>query len=176
MQSITIQSTLDAPADVIWRAVQRPEAFVHVAGAMLRYPVAERHQGPWMVGDRTVGWLFLGRVFPISRHTIEVVLVDHEERTLLTEEYGGMVRRWRHRITAQPLSAGSCRYVDRVDIQAGPLTPIVAAFAQVFYRYRQRRWWRLARILGASCYEGACRETTAGTQVAGGSSRTASAP
>lgn len=42
-----------------------------------------------------------------------------------------------------------CHYSDVVDIEAGALTPVVAAFAALFYRYRQRRWRRLARILAA---------------------------
>ena len=39
------------------------------------------------------------------------------------------------------------RYSDRIEIDAGPLTPLVAGYAQLFYRYRQRRWRRLARTL-----------------------------
>lgn len=150
MQSITIRTTLDAPADVIWQAVQRPEAFVHVAGAMLRYPVAERHRRPWSVGDRTTGWLFLGRVVPFSRHTIEVVEIDQERLTILTEEHGGLIRTWRHHVDVRPVSDTACRYTDRIDIDAGFLTPVVTAFARVFYRYRQARWARLAVLLRAA--------------------------
>ena len=150
MKSITVQTTLDAPAEAIWSTVQRPEAFAHVAGTMLRYPAAERHRGPWRVGDKTVGWLLLFRVLPFSRHTIEVADIDHDAMTLQTEERGGVVHTWRHHIAVESVSGDRCRYTDRIDIEAGVLTSVVAAFARVFYRYRQRRWAKLAVLLKAS--------------------------
>ncbi len=150
MKSITVVTELDAPADVIWATVQRPEAFVHVAGAMLRYPAAERHAGPWRVDDETEGWAFLLRLIPFSRHTIRVVHIDHDAMTFLTEEGGGLVRMWKHHIAVETLPDGRSRYADRIDIDAGILTPAVAAFARLFYRYRQRRWRALAPLLRAS--------------------------
>ena len=61
-----------------------------------------------------------------------------------------MIRSWRHEITTTPLGDNQCQYVDRIDIDAGPMTPVVAAFAAVFYRYRQRRWRSLAPLLAAT--------------------------
>lgn len=41
------------------------------------------------------------------------------------------------------------RYLDEIEIEieieGGRLTPLFAAFAHVFYRYRQARWRRLVR-------------------------------
>ncbi len=150
MKSITVETALDAPAAVIWSTVQQPEAFVHVAGGMLRYPAAERHTGPWKVGDRTIGWLFLFRMIPFSRHSIEVVNIDHAAMTLLTEEGGGLIRTWKHYVAVRPVDEDRCHYTDRIDIDAGILTPVVATFARVFYRYRQRRWAKLAVLLRTS--------------------------
>ncbi|HXV93476.1 MAG TPA: hypothetical protein VD813_09275 [Pseudonocardia sp.] len=84
---------------------------------------------------------------PFSRHTIEVAEVDEGGRRLVTEERGGLLRRWRHTIEVRPAGAGTCRYSDTVEIDAGPLTPVVAAVARVFYRLRQRRWRALAPFL-----------------------------
>jgi hypothetical protein len=165
MKSITIESTLDAPADVVWSVVQRPEAFVHVAGAMLRYPAAERHGGPWRQGDETVGWLFLFRLIPFSRHTIRVFDIDHDAMTLLTEEGGGLVRLWRHHVSVRAVSDDRCRYTDRIEIDAGILTPIVVTFARAFYRYRQRRWARLAPLLSASASPEARPSSSGETQL-----------
>ncbi len=41
-------------------------------------------------------------------------------------------------------SPGGTLYRDRVEIDAGLLTPVVAALARVFYRHRQGRWRALA--------------------------------
>ena len=59
----------------------------------------------------------------------------------------GPVKTWNHTLTFTPIDSGACRYSDRVEIAAGPMTPLVAAFAALIYRYRQARWRRLARIL-----------------------------
>lgn len=41
-------------------------------------------------------------------------------------------------------------YEDRIVIDAGVPTPVVAAYAAGFYRHRQRRWRALARLLRAA--------------------------
>jgi hypothetical protein len=140
---------LDAPAQVVWRTVQTPQAFVHVAAPVLRFPVAERVHRPWRTGDAIVGWTWLLGVVPFSRHHLAVAAIDDEAMTLDSDEHGGVVRVWRHHIAVTPLTDATCRYVDEIDIDAGPLTPVVAAFARVFYAHRQRRWRRLAPLLAA---------------------------
>ncbi len=68
---------------------------------------------------------------------------------LLTEERGGVIRTRRHYITVEPLGDDRCRCEDRIEIDAGILTAVVAAFTRVF-RYRQRRWAQLSVLLAAS--------------------------
>lgn len=149
MRTITIATDLDAPADLVWAAVQTPQAFVHVTGGLLRYPPAERVDRPWRVGDRLVGWTLLLGFIPFSRHRIDVVEIDEDARRAVSDESGGPIQTWRHVLTTTPLDAQRCRYEDRIEIDAGSLTDVVAAFASVFYRYRQRRWRQLARLLVA---------------------------
>jgi hypothetical protein len=86
-------------------------------------------------------------VVPAYRHTIEVVAVDEEERTIRTHEHGGVLRRWDHVLHTEPLGGDEarCHYSDTVTIDAGRLTAVVAALAVGIYRYRQRRWHRLVR-------------------------------
>jgi hypothetical protein len=60
------------------------------------------------------------------------------------------VRDWRHRITVDGEGWGSTRYMDEIEVRAGALTPLVWLYANLFYRYRQMRWRRLARKLGAA--------------------------
>ncbi len=148
MRTVQVSTRLDAPPELVWAAVTTPQAFVHVAGAMLRYPAAERHHARWQVGDELAGWTFLFRVLPFSRHRLSVRRVDDASRTLVSEEGGGLIRRWAHVITVEAEN-GRTRYTDRIDIDAGPLTLPVAAYAGLFYRYRQHRWRRLAPVLGA---------------------------
>ncbi len=149
MQTVDVSTELPAPAATVWRAATTPAAFVHVAGGMLRFPAAERAGARWQPGDRLEGWTFLFGVVPFSRHRLEVVGLDPAAMTLESDEGGGIVRSWRHLIVVESLGEGRCRYRDRIEIDAGPLTPAVAAFAHVFYRHRQRRWRSLAPVLAA---------------------------
>lgn len=150
MRTIDVSTDLDAPADVIWRAVKTPHAFVHVAAGMLRYPAAERLDRPWATGDELEGWTFLFGVIPFSRHRLRVTSIDDGSRSLVSDEGGGIVRTWRHELHVDAIDARTSRYRDRIEIDAGPATRAVAGFAALFYRYRQRRWRRLARLLAAS--------------------------
>ena len=150
MRTVTVHTRLDAPADIVWRAVTTPHAFVHVARGMLRYPAAERLDRPWQVGDHLQGWTFLFGVLPFSYHHITVASIDDDARVVASDEHGGVIRTWRHDVIVTPLDDISCRYDDRIDIDAGVLTPVVAAYARLFYRYRQHRWRALARLLAAT--------------------------
>lgn len=94
--------------------------------------------------------LFLIGVLPLWRHHLTVAEVDHARRTLRSEESGGPVSNWRHRITVRPLGGDRCRYTDEIDIDAGMLTAPVRAFAQLLSRVRQQRWRRLAPVLAGA--------------------------
>ncbi len=150
MRTVTVHTRLEASADIAWHAVKTPHAFVHVAQGMLRYPAAERLDRPWRVGDHLQGWTFLFGVLPFSYHHITVALIDDAARVVASDEHGGVVRTWRHDVTVTPIDETSCRYDDRIDIDAGIFTPVVATYARFFYRYRQRRWRALARLLTAT--------------------------
>lgn len=150
MRTISVSRTLNAPAEVIWPAVKTPHAFVHVARGMLRFPVAERINRPWQVGDDLYGWTLLFGLLPFSKHRLVVESIDEDGRVLVSDERGGPIRTWRHEVMVRPIDDQHCRYEDRIHIEAGVLTAVVAAYAKVFYRYRQRRWGHLAPVLAAT--------------------------
>lgn len=144
MRSIAVSTHLDCSPEAAFEALGSIQAFVHVAKGAVRFPAAEDVVEPLQVGDEVVGWTFLFRYLPIARHTLRIVELDHHARRLVSNEHGGLVKRWDHTITVEPLPDGGSRYEDQIDIDAGLFTPVVAAFAHVFYRHRQRRWRRLA--------------------------------
>jgi hypothetical protein len=86
--------------------------------------------------------LFFFHVIPGWSHEIRIVRVDDEARRIDTREGGGAVRTWNHTIAVEPAGAAT-RYSDEIEIEAGLLTAAVAAYARLFYRYRQRRWRKL---------------------------------
>ncbi len=149
MKTIRIATHLRASADIVWPAVKTPQAFVHVARGMLRYPAAERLDRPWQVGDQISGRTFLFGLLPFSHHHLTVSSIDNDNHVLVSDERGGAIRAWRHDLIVTPIDDTSCTYEDVIEFDAGLLTPVVAAYATLFYRHRQRRWRQLAPLLRA---------------------------
>ena len=138
---------LGASADAVWAAVKTPAAFRTVTCGLLVMPVIGGRADEWREGETGVGWVFLFGVVPFSRHHLQIAAIDESTRTLSSREHGGLLRSWNHDIVVTPIDDAQCAYRDRVQIDAGILTPLVAVYAQWFYRMRQRRWRALAQGL-----------------------------
>jgi hypothetical protein len=117
-----------------------PATFLHVCRGLFRMPALEGRIDPLGAGESGSGWLLAFGLVPAYRHMIEVVSADEATRTIVTHEHGGVLRAWDHTLQVEPLGHGRSRYRDSVRIDAGRLTPLVAALAVGIYRYRQRRW------------------------------------
>ncbi|AUH32298.1 hypothetical protein [Paracoccus tegillarcae] len=56
-----------------------------------------------------------------------------------------MIRRWTHLISVEPTGDGTLSS-DHVEIDAGILTPFIAAFAHWFSGHLQKRWRKLVAV------------------------------
>ena len=145
IRTVRVESVLNANVDDVWSAIQRPATARYVLRPLVWLPALDRRVEPVREGESVTGWLLLLCVLPLSKYTISVAEIDEDNWTLRSQEGGGLVRSWQHTLQAEPIDAGRCRYTDTVRIDAGRLTPVVAAFARVLFRYRHRRWSRLVR-------------------------------
>lgn len=144
MKTVHVHTDLPTTADKVWEAMQHPASFLYVTRGLFGFPALTGRTDAVRPGERGTGRLMLFHLIPLSRHTIHVVEVDPSTRTLRSREHGGFLRAWNHTLHVEPTGDGTCRYSDTVDIDAGPLTGLVALAATGIYRYRQRRWHRLA--------------------------------
>jgi ligand-binding SRPBCC domain-containing protein len=147
MTIVERSTRLDASADAVWAAVKTPAAFRAVTRRLLAMPVVGRRNEEWREGETVVGWVFLFGLLPFSRHHLHIARIDEPNRTLSSREHGGLITRWDHDIEVEPIDSTSCRYRDRIQIEAGIVTPVIAAYARWFYRMRQRRWRAMARAM-----------------------------
>ena len=147
MAEVERSTLLEAPADAVWAAVKTPAAFQTVTRRLLAMPVIRGRQDQWCKGETVVGWVFLFGFLPFSRHHLHIASIDDATRTLRSREFGGLIRVWNHDIEVVPIDATTCYYRDRIDIDAGFTTPLIALYARWFYRMRQRRWRALAKGL-----------------------------
>lgn len=148
---VTLATRLPCPADEAWAAVRRPALLEHVAWPLLRFVplVPDRFPETWAEGDYRVALRLFGIVPLGTQHIVTSIAPDEPgdagpRRTIRDDGRGTIARRWDHRISIAPAPGGGTDYVDVVDVEAGVLTPGVWLFAQLFYRWRQHRWRRLA--------------------------------
>ena len=143
-----VQTHLDVPADAVWMAVKKPATLLHVTRGFLDFSGLDRTIPEWHEGMsfQTRFWFF--HVLPAWwKHTMTVKQIDEAQRMLVSNEHGGIISKWNHTIRVSPATSG-CEYSDEIEIKAGLFTAIVWLYANVFYRYRQRRWRKFARKLG----------------------------
>jgi hypothetical protein len=69
------------------------------------------------------------------------------DRQMYTNEHGGPVRTWNHRLTFEPLDQNRCRYTDEIELGDGLHDAGTRAFARLVFWHRHRRWRTVTAIL-----------------------------
>jgi len=146
--TVTLSTTLECTADEAWERVRTWALLRHIAAPLIRFTpkdsaVFPAHLEP---GEfRTWMWLF--GVIPLGWQAVVISEPppDGATRFIRDKGYSPLIKRWDHSIAITPTAEGKAHYIDRVDIDAGPFTPLVHRFARVFFAHRQRRWRALAR-------------------------------
>lgn len=144
---VLLSTELDAPAPSVWEAAKRSATLLHVARGMLGFAGAHRFPEEWREGDVVRSRLVIFNLLPAWSHELRIARVDEPGREIYSNEGDVLVRVWNHRIRVEGISPSCSRYTDEIEVEAGLLTPVIWLYAHLFYRYRQRRWRRLARSL-----------------------------
>jgi len=98
------------------------------------YPVAMKMFNFVPLGTQTIG---------IEKHKEK----DANEFILRDLGHGQLAKTWDHWIfVRKTLDPKVTRYIDRIDVKAGILTPFIAFYAAIFYRWRQHRWKKLIHL------------------------------
>lgn len=146
--TVELATHLDCTPDEAFAQVQRSALVDHVAAPLIRFaPRGRPFPETWEPGEYQA-WMLLFGVLPLGWQAVVISLPEPsgEVRFLRDNGYSPLIRQWDHWIAIGPDPSGTgTRYIDKVTIDAGILTPVVAAFARVFYAHRQRRWRALVR-------------------------------
>lgn len=139
---VRVSTELPIAAETACKLAQKPAVFKHVV-----WPIFTIGRVPELVaqGEEISARLYFFGFLPAWRHYLR--LVSAGPREIYSNERGGPVKVWNHRLTFEPISGNSCRYTDEVEIHAGVGTLSTVLFAHVIYRWRQWRWRRLARLI-----------------------------
>jgi ligand-binding SRPBCC domain-containing protein len=141
---VRVSTLLDAPPERVWELVKRADTFLYVTRPFLGFTGVDEWPETLEEGEGLEARLLAFGVLPMWRHHLMLVRLDDAAREVYTNEGGGPIRAWNHRITVEPAD-GRSRYTDEIEIHAGPLTPLIWLYAALFFRYRQMRWRRLVR-------------------------------
>lgn len=150
---LRLSTPLNAPPEWVAAQLQSTAVFRHIAAPLVLFRPTCGTPWPahWSPGDLQLQMRLLG-LLPMGSQTVRISIEPSAQAggwpTLRDNGEGALMRRWDHRITLQPLPDGHTLYTDDIDVVARHLpwlmTPLSGAFAQVFYRHRQRRWRQLA--------------------------------
>ena len=114
----------------------------YVSSPLVRFIAIDPSELPekWADAKYRVGLWILGSI-PFGSQVIDISRGEFSDdksgylARLRDNGHSAVVARWDHWITVES-APGGCRYTDRVEIQAGIFTPLVWAFAWIFYRHR----------------------------------------
>jgi len=147
---VTLRLELDALPETVWDMLHDPLALGAVVAPLLELePVGHRRFPPrWTPGDHLVRSRALGLV-PIGDQVIRLSTRRVGDARIL-EDSGGpvsgalaIVTGWRHRMAVSPLPGHRTLYRDRLDVDAGLLTPVVWIGVWALWQWRARGIRRL---------------------------------
>lgn len=144
---VEVSSFLPFPIQACVVRVSSPRLLQYVAAPMVQFDPVEPLSFPeqWEERDYLVRVTLFGFI-PFGKQTISISVPTNTPDLIELRDNGHskLIRKWDHRILLHPVEGGT-HYTDRVEIEAGILTPFIWAFASVFYRHRQRRWRKLIK-------------------------------
>ena len=102
---VRLTTTLDAPPDVVWRALQQVDTFRYITRGLMGMTADARWPAEFRVGDVLTGRIWLAHVIPAWTHQVQIVSLDPARREIYTRENGGLLHNCNHRLRVEPLEA-----------------------------------------------------------------------
>ena len=143
-----VSTILECPAAKAWDEVQKSSLLRYVIWPLVRFvPCGAPFPERWSEGLTIECKLLVLGIIPMGVHTVHLEKIDQSNYEIHSREHDPLIARWNHLISIKPLDDSRSIYRDTIDIDAGILTFVVWAWANWFYRHRQRRWRALAKAL-----------------------------
>lgn len=140
-QTLEISNTYpDQSAGKIWNLCKDFQALSKVCDGVVAFEGLPL--GSCFEGQRLTVQVRLFGLFPAQTYHMHVVSLDDDLRILQSAEQGAGVKTWAHRIWVEDTGTGAILH-DRVELDAGWLTPLFALYARFFYNHRHRRRLKL---------------------------------
>lgn len=137
-----ISTHFDCTEEKLWEKIIEPKSLQFVASPILSFKplIKGELDGEWIIGKTYELKLHFLKILPFGYHRIKIVTIDKESNTIVSNESSALASVWNHTIQFEKSEENRLSYTDEIEIKAGWLTFTIWAFAQLFYRHRQKRW------------------------------------
>lgn len=140
MKTVRLSHDYDASPARLWALATDFAALEEVMKGLIRFEGLP--EGRTETGMKTDVMVSLFGKLPAQPYHMEVLECDDDAMILRSSEKGAGVKSWNHTLTVTPTGTGS-RLTDHIEIDAGWLTPLFAAWARYLYSKRHAPRQRL---------------------------------
>ncbi|WP_299891677.1 SRPBCC family protein [uncultured Ruegeria sp.] len=140
MRIVTVQNDYPVSASRLWAMATDYAALSEVMEGLVSFEGLPA--GRTQTGQRLEVMVSLFGKLPAQPYRMEVLECDNQRMILRSSERGAGVKTWLHSLSVTEIESGS-RLHDRIEIDAGMLTPVFALWARYLYRARHKPRLRL---------------------------------
>ena len=140
MRTVRTEFHYPVPPGRLWTLVTSYDALARVMEGIVAFDGLP--EGRVEAGQSLSVNVSLLGVLPAQPYRMDVLECDDAAMVLRSSEKGAGVKRWMHTLSVDPAPEGS-RLTDRIEIDAGALTPIFALWAKYLYTARHKPRLRL---------------------------------
>jgi len=124
------------PAARVWSVVIDLDRLKEVMAGLITFQ--NLPSGPIRQGQDLKVEVSLFGLLPYQPYEMRVERLDPASMTFQSDERGAGVQSWRHCLKVIPTETG-CTVSEKIEIEAGPATPVFAAWARYLYGRRHKR-------------------------------------
>ncbi|HAT35284.1 MAG TPA: hypothetical protein DCS82_06180 [Rhodospirillaceae bacterium] len=143
-----VSSELDCSAKQAFDDESRIANLTATSKPFLTYAPVSPNPPPinWQARELVVLRPRLFGMFALPPHGVMVEEFDPARYLIVTNEYGGVIRHWIHRMQIEPLAPKRCRQIDEIEAEIETGGWLIWKLSQTLYRYRHWRRRRLANF------------------------------
>ncbi|SMX34253.1 hypothetical protein [Actibacterium lipolyticum] len=137
---VELDHSYKVPARKLWALAIDLDALAEVSKKVVRFTGLP--SGQCETGQEIDVKVSLFGLLPAQPYHMTVLECDHDTMTLRSNEQGAGVKRWQHTLTVRE-DGDTATLHDRIEIDAGVLTPLFARWARHLYSQRHKPRQRL---------------------------------
>lgn len=140
---VKVMSVFNCNSDQLFNEIKKSKSLFYIAEPLVKFVEVENHLIPefWEEGKYLIKMYILGFI-PFGSQWI-IISMDDDIKNIRDNGYSKIIKKWDHNVYLKDIGNNRTLYADTIEINAGILTLFIVLFANIFYRFRQKRWKKL---------------------------------